>query len=97
MKETGLWSILGESVLGGVLRGIEFIYGEPGVNWPLKADDDEKKNLNKTKYRNKINKVANAIKELITGMGQYIPQQEEVSREILWEYTLASIYAYSGN
>ena len=57
-----------QSVLGGVLRGIEFIYKEPGVNKPLTPDDDEKKNLNKTKYRIQINKVANAIKELIAGL-----------------------------
>jgi len=72
-----------ESALGGVLRGIEFIYKEPGVNRPLKPDDDEKINLNKTKYRNQINKVANAIKEIITGMGLYIPQLEEAPKEIL--------------
>jgi tetratricopeptide (TPR) repeat protein len=57
-----------ESVLGGVLRGIEFIYKEPGVNKPLTADDDEKKNINNTKYRIQINKVANAIKEIVQGM-----------------------------
>jgi TolB-like protein len=57
-----------ESVLGGVLRGVEFIYKEPGVNRPLKPDDDEKINLNKTKYRNQINKVGNAINEIISGL-----------------------------
>jgi tetratricopeptide (TPR) repeat protein len=57
-----------ESVLGGILRGVEFIYAEPGVNRPLKPDDDEKINLNKTKYRNQINKVGNAIKEIISGL-----------------------------
>jgi len=57
-----------ESILGGVLRGVEFIYKEPGVNRPLTPDDDENKNLNKTKYRNQINKVANAIKEIIKGI-----------------------------
>jgi tetratricopeptide (TPR) repeat protein len=57
-----------ESILGGVLRGIEFIYKEPGVNKPLTADDDEKRNLNNTKYRIQINKVANAIKEIISGL-----------------------------
>jgi len=57
-----------ESVLGGVLRGVEFIYAELGVNRPLKPDDDEKINLNKTKYRNQINKVGNAIKEIISGL-----------------------------
>jgi len=39
-------------MLGGNMRGIDFIYTEPGVNRPLKPDDDEKINLNKTKYRN---------------------------------------------
>ncbi len=57
-----------ESVLGGVLRGIEFIYKEPGVNKPLSQEDDEKNNLNKTKYRIQINKVSNAIKEIISGL-----------------------------
>jgi TolB-like protein/Tfp pilus assembly protein PilF len=57
-----------ENELGGVLRAIEFIYREPGVNRPLTPDDDEEKNLNKTKYRNQINKVANAIKEIIRGI-----------------------------
>jgi TolB-like protein len=57
-----------ETVLGGVLRGIDFIYAEPGVNRPLKPDDDEKINLNRTKYRNQINKVGNAIQEIISGL-----------------------------
>ena len=57
-----------ESVLGGVLRGIEFIYREPGVNRPLTPDDDPKTNLNKTRFRNQINKVALAIREIITSM-----------------------------
>jgi TolB-like protein/lipoprotein NlpI len=57
-----------ESVLGGVLRGIEFIYKELGVNKPLTSDDDEKKNLNNTKYRIQVNKTANAVKEMISGL-----------------------------
>ena len=57
-----------ETVLGGVLRGVEFIYKEPGVNKPLSVEDDENKNFNKTKYRIQLNKTANAIKEIITGM-----------------------------
>jgi TolB-like protein len=57
-----------ESVLGSVFRGIEFIYREPGVNKPLTVDDDEKKNLNNTKYRIQINKTANAVKEIISGL-----------------------------
>jgi TolB-like protein len=57
-----------ENELGGFLRGIEFIYKEPGVNRPLTLNDDEKKNLCKTIYKNQINKVANAIRESITGL-----------------------------
>ncbi len=54
-----------EKELGGVLRAIEFIYKEPGVNRPLRISDNEEKNSNKTNYRNQINKVANAIDEVI--------------------------------
>ncbi len=57
-----------ESVLGGVLRGVEFIYKEPGVNRSLSPKDNEEKNLNNTNYRNQINKVALAIKEIISGL-----------------------------
>jgi tetratricopeptide (TPR) repeat protein len=78
-----------ELVLGGSLRGIEFIYKEPGVNRPLNPEDDEKKNLNKTRYRNQINKVANAIDEIIGGLkcSQELPLkdsnlQEKYSKDI---------------
>jgi TolB-like protein len=57
-----------ESVLKGVLRGVEFIYKEPGVNRSLTPADDEKINLNRTRYRNQINKVALAIKEIVSGL-----------------------------
>jgi len=57
-----------ELVLGGALRGIDFIYKEAGIDKPLVPDDDEKKNLNNTKYRIQVIKVAHAIKEIILGM-----------------------------
>jgi tetratricopeptide (TPR) repeat protein len=57
-----------ESILGGVLRGVEFVYKEPGINRSLTPKDDERKNLNGTIYRNQINKVALAIKEIILGL-----------------------------
>jgi TolB-like protein/lipoprotein NlpI len=57
-----------EAVLGGALRGINFIYNEPGVNRPLTPYDDEKTNINKARYRNQINKVALATKEIISGL-----------------------------
>ena len=58
-----------ETILGGVLRGIDFIYKSPGVNRPLRAyEDHPQDNLNKTYYRDQINKVANAVKEIIEGI-----------------------------
>jgi TolB-like protein len=57
-----------ESILGGELGGVEFIYKESGVNRPLTPKDPDDRNLNNTNYRNQINKVANAIKEIITGL-----------------------------
>jgi serine/threonine-protein kinase len=57
-----------ESELGGVLRAIDFIYKETGVNRPLKPVDNRIDNQNKTEYRNQVNKIANAIKEIIGGL-----------------------------
>ena len=54
-----------ETELSGVLRAIDFIYKESGVNRPLKSTDSKTDNQNKTDYRNQVNKVANAIKEII--------------------------------
>jgi len=75
-----------ESVLGGVLRGVEFIYKEPGVNRSLSPKDHEEKNLNNTNYRNQINKVALAIKEIISGLktepGKEIIQRQESLEEV---------------
>ena len=69
-----------ESVLGGVLRGVEFIYKEPGVNRSLTPKDKEKKNLNVTIYRNQINKVALAIKEIIQGMRAETGSQSAIKK-----------------
>jgi len=57
-----------ESVMRGFLRGVEFIYKEPGVNRSLLPKDDETKNLNGTTYRNQINKVALALRDIISGL-----------------------------
>lgn len=58
-----------ESLLGGMLRGVEFIYKSSGVNRPLRSKEDiPGDNLSKTFYRDQINKVANAIKEIIVGL-----------------------------
>ena len=72
-----------ESVLGGVLRGVEFIYKSAGVNRPLRStEDNPQENLNHTIYRDQINKIANAIKEVITAIKQYSPQKEELAQEV---------------
>ncbi len=54
-----------ENELGGAIRSVKFIYKSAGVNRPLTPHDNPDKNLNKTFYRDQINKVANAIKEII--------------------------------
>ena len=55
-----------ENELGGVIRAIEFIFKSAGVNRPLRANEDHPHdNLNKTFYRDQINKLTNAIKEII--------------------------------
>src|SRR5512140_888976 len=41
-----------ESLVGGVLRGVDFIYKSAGVNRPLRANEDHPQdNLNRTYYR----------------------------------------------
>lgn len=57
-----------ETVLDGPLRSIDFIYREPGVNSPLKTQDDRSLNLEKTDYKYQINKVANSLKEIGTSI-----------------------------
>jgi len=69
-----------ENELGGVLRCIEFIYKSAGVNRPLQVNEDHPQdNLNKTYYRDQINKIANAVKEIITAIKKYDPKEEEVT------------------
>ena len=57
-----------EDVTGSPLRSIDFIYKEAGVNRSLKPSDDKKDNLNATSYRNQMNKVAHALKDLGTSV-----------------------------
>jgi len=54
-----------EYELGNVLRSVDFIYKSSGVNRPLKPDDSRTENQNRTFYRDQINKIANAVKEII--------------------------------
>ena len=58
-----------EGVLEGMLRSVDFIYKSAGVNRPLRANEDHPHdNLNKIYYRDQINKVANALEEIISSL-----------------------------
>ena len=72
-----------ENELGGVLRPIEFIYHSAGVNRPLNPSDNPDKNLNKTFYRDQINKVANGVKHIIGAMKKSAASPSGDSREAI--------------
>lgn len=55
------------AALGGPLRAVDFTYKSPGVNRPLRSKG-ELPGPGQPQYRDQINKVANAIKELIQAM-----------------------------
>jgi len=59
-----------EKETGSILRAMDFVFKTTsGVNRPLKANEDHPQdNLNKTYYSDQINKVALAIKEIISGL-----------------------------
>ncbi|MBN2632240.1 MAG: hypothetical protein JXR66_01705 [Bacteroidales bacterium] len=59
-----------ETETGGILRAVDFVFRtSSGVNRPLMPiEDHPNDNLNKTFYRDQINKVANAIKEIISSI-----------------------------
>jgi dienelactone hydrolase len=58
-----------ESAIGGALRSVDFVYKETGVNRQLRAkDDDIIKSPNQVLYRDQINKVALAVKDIIESM-----------------------------
>ncbi len=78
--------VLLENELGGTLRSIDFIYKSTGVNRPLLSHEDHPHdNLNKTYYRDQINKVANAIKEIITALKKYHIQDGASPKEFIKE------------
>jgi TolB-like protein/tetratricopeptide (TPR) repeat protein len=64
-----------ESELKSKLRPVDFIFRAPGVNRPLRAnEEDPLKNANKTFYRDQVNKTANAIKDIINGLKKFEKQ-----------------------
>ncbi len=71
-----------ESELSGTMRSVDFIYREEGVNRPLRSTDDEKfATALRPLYRNQINKLANIVKDIISGikgMDKGIQQEQPV-------------------
>jgi hypothetical protein len=79
-----------ETELSGALRSIDFIYRDAGVNRPLRPVDDELSNTaGKTLYRNQINKLANAIKEIIQGIK--MAERKEVKPPVQHDLTARQI------
>jgi len=63
---------------------VDFIYKSAGVNRPLIANEDHPQdNLNKIYYRDQINKVANACKEIITALKKQNQYPEDLQNKIL--------------
>lgn len=58
-----------ETELSGGMRSVDFIYREDGVNRPLHPADDEKfATALRPLYRNQVNKLANIIKDIVSGI-----------------------------
>jgi dienelactone hydrolase len=87
-----------ESTIGGVLRPIDFIYKETGVNRQLRAkDDDIIKSPTQILYRDQVNKVALAAREIIKSMmlqkeagGKKTEDQKEFQKEAVLKETAES-------
>jgi len=90
-----------ESALSGGLRSVDFIYREDGVNRPLRPVDDEKSgDPMRALYRNQINKLANAIKDIIQAIKQKgktntdaVSEQQPMARQIVPNVFATSVSA----
>jgi hypothetical protein len=68
----------------GFIRSVDFIYHSQGVNRPLRQrDDDIIQNPKQLIYRDQINKVANAIVEVLRSLKsvQFNPLEEKIQNE----------------
>lgn len=85
-----------ESIIGGALRGVEFVYKTSGVNRPLRATEEHAHdNFNKTYYRDQINKVANAIREIISALKKtdlHNPVTQEINITVKKNRSKKTIY-----
>jgi hypothetical protein len=86
-----------ESELKTKLRFIDFTFQSPGVNRALRKEDKRHENANQIIYHDQLNKLANAIKEIITALqnpGKVKPadtkaQEMSVGHEEKFEKSLA--------
>jgi eukaryotic-like serine/threonine-protein kinase len=86
-----------ESVTGGFLRGVEFIYKSPGVNRSLRAKEDNPyDNLNHTFYRDQINKVALAVRDIIESMKSTAAEDKLKEKEFQTEKKVEKKVILSG-
>ena len=72
----------------GFIRSVDFIYHSQGVNRPLRQrDDDVIQNVKQLIYRDQINKIANAIDEIIRGIKRVRvkPAEEKIQSEEIAE------------
>jgi hypothetical protein len=89
-----------ESELSGALRSIDFIYRDSGVNRSLRpVDDDLARSQVRVLYRNQINKMANAIKEIIQAIRQMerkdVPARPVPAHDLTARQILPSIFSTS--
>ncbi len=70
-----------ESELGQI-RAIDLIFKAAGVNRPLRSKDDELRDAKQILYRDQINKLANAMKEIILGLRDHAADRPDEKQEI---------------
>ncbi|HEX6892373.1 MAG TPA: tetratricopeptide repeat protein [Chryseolinea sp.] len=58
----------------GPIRSVDFIFRSPGVNRPLTPADRREDNPSRIVYRDQINKLANAIKDIIRAVKNPAPE-----------------------
>ena len=79
-----------EGELSGALRSVDFIYRDDGINRPLHPTDDEKNNNPiRPLYRNQINKLANIIKDIISGIK--LQEKGNVAEPVAYQPTARQI------
>lgn len=82
-----------EDELKGKIRSIDFIYREPGVNRPLLPKDDAgPESQSKSRYRNQINKVANAVKEIIAGLKSRAVKERVLMTSLVNEQLIKAVF-----